>query len=296
MKLFKSILTRFGLLGLISSATLFLAGCDSGGGGGGTKTGPSAGASFAGAVISFNPTITFTSGTSFSWSNESGDNADLVVTSGAPVTGTYTYTPSSDFLTGTLTFTFSGDIDPITLNLSNFSGKKDGITAFTVGFKGASYNGTVLGTGSPLVPYVEVKIGGGGTGGGTSGNTITSGTTYNGTLEAAVDGISFGSGASSLTPEVLAVGATSFRVSSDRSKVFFNGRTVGTVGSATAPGFGGTGVYALSTSASKVTTLSVVFDGSGVAIGAIYSATALSGGGTSSKSISQNIDNVVVAP
>lgn len=287
MNILKSALTRFGFLGLLASTVLLLAGCD-GGGGGGTKTGPSAGASFSGAVISFNPTITFTSGTTFSWSNPSGDNADLVVTSGGPVTGTYSYTPSSDFLTGTLVFTFSGDIDPITLNLSNFSGKKDGITAFTVGFKGASYNGTVLGTGSPLVPYVEVKIGGG-TGGGTSGDSTGGGTTYNGTVEAAVAGVSFGS-TSGLTPTELPVGAISFKVSTDRSKVFFNGRTVGVTAGTSVPGLGGTGTYALNVSASSVTALSVVFNTSGTAIGATYTASALSGSGANQKSISQTIN------
>ncbi len=284
MNILKSVLTRFGFLGLLASTVLFLAGCD-GGGGGGTKTGPSAGASFSGAVISFNPTITFTSGTTFSWSNVSGDNTDLVVTSGGPVTGTYSYTPSSDFLTGTLVFTFSGDIDPITLNLSNFSGKKDGITAFTVGFKGASYNGTVLGTGSPLVPYVEVKIGGG-TGGGTSGDSTGGGITYNGSVQAAVDGIVVGSGAG-LSPVTLPTGATSFKVSTDRSKVFFNGRTVGVTAGTTVPGLGGTGTYALTVSSSNITTLSVVFNTSGTAVGATYSAFALSG--ANQKSITQQI-------
>jgi hypothetical protein len=297
MKNLSSFFKRFGLLGLLSAVTLFITGC--GDGSKGTATGPTAGSSFAGAVISFNPTITFTSGTTFSWSNESGDNEALVITSpGTPATGTFTWVPSSDYRTGTLTFTFTGlERGPITLNLSNFSGTAAGISSFTVGFNSATYNGRVLSSGSALVPHVTITVGGG-TGGGTSGNTITSGTTYNGTIGAVVAGANVGPNAGSLSPVALATGSTSFRVSSDRTKLFFNGRTVGLTAGTSAPAFGSTGTYALSVSASSVTTFSVVYNGSGVAVGASYAAFALSGSGAnfSQKSITQDITGVVAAP
>ncbi|MEY4488687.1 MAG: hypothetical protein RIQ79_1195 [Verrucomicrobiota bacterium] len=292
MNILKSFLTRSGFLGMLGLVTLFITGCNDKKSG--SSAGPAAAAAFSGAVISFNPTITFTSGTTFSWSNETGDNEALFITEpGSPATGTFTWVPSSDYRTGTLTFTFTGlERSPIALNLSNFSGSATSISSFTVGYNSATYNGRVLSSGSALVPHVTVTIGGGGTiGGGTSGDTIASGTTYNGTIGAVVAGGSIGTGAASLSPVSLTPGSTSFKVSSDRTKLFFNGRTVGLTAGTSAPGFGATGTYALSLSATSVTTFSVIYDTVGVAAGASYTATAMSGSGASfsQKMITQEI-------
>lgn len=295
MKTFKSLLTRFGILGLLASATVFLAAC--GGGGNGTSTGPASGASFSGAVIAFNPTITFTSGTTFSWSNENGDNASLVITEvGAPVTGTFTWAPAPDFRTGTLTFTFDDPLIPAKiLNLSNFNGTVTGITSFTVAIDSVSFNGTVLGSGSALLPRVTIAAPGGGGGNGGGGN-ITNGTTYNGTLGAASQISATGPNSGSLNPTTLATGATSFRVATDRSQVRFNNITAGVAIGTQTPGLGGTGTYTLSTNLGSISTFSIIFDNSGVPVTAFYDVVATSQDFQSTRTLRQEITGITVAP
>jgi hypothetical protein len=299
MKIYLLLMSRIGFLSVLGFAALLFNGCDTTVDGNGTSastnTGPTGGAAFSGTSVSFNPTVTFTSGTSFSWSNVTGDNPALVITTvGVPATGTFTYVPSGDYRTGTLSFLFTDPLIPArSLTLSNFVGTSSGITSFSLVLDSVSYNASVLAAGAPLIPSAATT--GGGTGGGDSANTISLGTTYNGVLAAPVDGISFGSASGSLTPASLPSGATSFRVASDRARISFNGRTVGLTAGSSVPSVGSTGVYALVTSATSVTTLSVVYDTSGVAVGSIYTATALSADATAQKSISQNIGSVVVA-
>jgi hypothetical protein len=279
------------LAAALGLTALLLSGC--GGDSNGTATGPESGTAFAGAVISFNPTITFTSGTTFSWSNDNGDVAALVITDGAPVTGTFSYVPSSDFRTGTLTFTFDDpQIPQKQLNLSNFNGSATGITSFTISIESLTYNGRVLNTGTALLPKITITVGGGGSGGG----TIANGTTYNGTLGAAVESLAFGPNSASLNPATLPTGTTSFRVATDRSQVRFNNITAGIQVGTSIPGVGGTGTYVLSTSASAVKTFIVIFDNNGVPVSAAYDSIAISGDFQSQRGMRQEITGIAVAP
>ncbi len=286
---------RSSILAAALGLTAFvLSGC--GGDSGGTSTGPEGGSSFEGAVISFNPSITFTSGTTFSWSNENGDVASLVITDGAPVTGTFSYVPSSDFRTGTLTFTFDDpQIPQKQLNLSNFSGSATGITSFTISIESLTYNGRVLNTGTALLPKITITAPGGGGGNG-GGGSIANGTTYNGTLGTATQSLAFGPNSGSLTPATLTAGATSFRVATDRSQVRFNNITAGIQVGTSVPGVGGTGTYLLSTSASAVKTFTIIFDNNGVPASAAYDSIAISGDFQSQKGMRQEITGITVAP
>src|SRR5690554_5436588 len=142
--------TRYGFA--LSGATAFglalLAGCGgSGGGGGGSTTarGPANAAAFSGTTITINPTLKFLAGGNVEYTNTDSTNG-FPVGNGAP--GTYTYTPSTDFTTGSLTLTFTPAIgtppvSTVPLTLSNFTVQSGNVTAFRATFQGTPFNATV---------------------------------------------------------------------------------------------------------------------------------------------------------
>lgn len=95
------------LIAGIAAATAILTSCGSGTGEGNSARGPFDASAFVGSVVSFNPTLRFFAAGNLEYSNEATSpfyGTDFPeTTAGSPAAGTYTYTPSSDFQTGTLT-------------------------------------------------------------------------------------------------------------------------------------------------------------------------------------------------
>jgi hypothetical protein len=118
-------------------------------------TGPTNYLSFAGTTIEINPTLTFQTNAQLTYLN--------TVTSGSPwpaaataVTGTYTYTPASNYQSGTMVITLPGSGVTMNLTLQNFTRQGGNITQFTTVYNGQSYtsrvtSGTLAAT-NPTVP------------------------------------------------------------------------------------------------------------------------------------------------
>jgi hypothetical protein len=155
---------------LLASAALTLSftACNDGGGGG-AKKGPSSSASFAGASISFNPTVNFLAGDAMTYINtEAGSPfpAAAVATN-----GTYTYVPNASLTTGVLTLTVDGITDPIVLDITNFRRSGTSVTGFTARAGGVNYPVTVTGT---ITAGTTTGGGGGGGAGETRADDIPS--------------------------------------------------------------------------------------------------------------------------
>ncbi len=134
--------------GAVAFGLAMLTGCGgsgSGGGGSAAARGPANAAAFSGTTITINPTLKFLAGGTLEYTNSESSNAFPVATN-AP--GTYTYSPSADFTTGTLTLTFTPAIgtpaiSTMALTLSNFTVQSGNVTAFRATFEGTPFNATV---------------------------------------------------------------------------------------------------------------------------------------------------------
>ncbi|MFA6960853.1 MAG: hypothetical protein WC205_08900 [Opitutaceae bacterium] len=155
---------NFILLTSVLGLTAFvMSGC--GGDSGSATTGPAAGSSFAGASISFNPTINFTSGNNLTYLNtEVGSALPAAATA---TNGTYTYTPNANYSTGTLTLTVDGITPSIVLEISNFVQTSGNVTGFSIRYNGLTYSATVTGS----LPAYQAPSGGGGLGAGETSAT-----------------------------------------------------------------------------------------------------------------------------
>ncbi|MFA6289181.1 MAG: hypothetical protein WC661_17500 [Opitutaceae bacterium] len=143
------------LSSLLGLTTFVMSGCGGDSGGGGT-TGPAAGSSFAGAGISFNPTVNFTSGNNLTYLNtEAGSPFPAAATA---TNGTYTYTPNANYSAGTLTLTVDGITPAIVLEIGNFTQTGGNVTGFAIRYNGLSYPATVTGS----IPAYQAPSGGGG--------------------------------------------------------------------------------------------------------------------------------------
>lgn len=158
------------LIALLGGLALVLAGC----GGSSSLRAP---ASFGGATISFNPTISFTTDTAFTYVNDAGDDSSLDFggTADAPLTGTYTNAAGANAGQATLTLNFT---DPavnngqaLVLELSNFGGNQNAVNSFRVNVVGVgTFNARV--TAGTLVPAPRPQGGGGGGGAGKTNATV----------------------------------------------------------------------------------------------------------------------------
>lgn len=146
------------LTGLLTAGILALSltGC---GGGDSAATGPASGGAFAGTSITFNPTVNFTTGDNLTYFNDEVGSPFPAADPAA--NGTYTYVPNANFTGGTLTLTVDGIMDPIVLDISNFTRSGANVTGFTARSGGQSYPVSVTGT---LAAYQPPAGGGGGSG------------------------------------------------------------------------------------------------------------------------------------
>lgn len=143
---------------LLSLLSIGIVGCNSDGGSGGPGA-QNAPGGVAGAGIAFNPTVTFTDGTNFTYENTEVGSPFVQGT----INGTYTYTPSGTTAVIVLDAPGSdiggaGD-DTLTINLSNFVGTASAITSFTVEVDGTSFSDGSVVSGT-LVPVASASGGG----------------------------------------------------------------------------------------------------------------------------------------
>jgi hypothetical protein len=134
----KSILMVF----CLSVLSLSFTGCDSGSSSDSAATGPGGASAFAGASITFNPTIDFLAGNNLNYTNTDVDSPFPAAASATA--GTYTYVPNATFTAGTLTIVVG--TDTIVLEISNFTRSGANVTGFTARSGGQSYPVTVTGT------------------------------------------------------------------------------------------------------------------------------------------------------
>lgn len=151
------------LSSLLGLAAFVMSGC--GGDSGGATTGPAAGSSFAGASISFNPTINFTSGNNLTYQNT--EVGSPFPAAASATNGTYTYTPNANYSAGTLTLTVDGITPDIVLEIGNFTQTAGNVTGFAIRYNGLSYPATVTGA----IPAYQRPSGGGGLGAGETSAT-----------------------------------------------------------------------------------------------------------------------------
>jgi len=111
----------------------------------------------AGATISFNPTIAFTSASAFTYENDDVDSAFVL----GPISGTYTYTRDSD---ASATITLNGPgigdvgVDTFTFQIRNFRGSATEITSFEIVADGESFRSQFLRVCLLQVIHQEVAI------------------------------------------------------------------------------------------------------------------------------------------
>jgi hypothetical protein len=142
---------RIIIISIAAVSGLFaLAGCGGPGTGGpGAQRGPAGAAAFAGTTVRINPTLRFLAGGAVQYTN---------TTAGSPfppapvaINGTYTYTPSADFTTGSMTMQFPGALT-IALALSQFEATAGNITRFRATYLGTPYVATVTSGTLPAAP------------------------------------------------------------------------------------------------------------------------------------------------
>lgn len=138
-----------------------VAGCGGGGSSGGganNQRGPANATAFHNTTIQINPTLRFLAGNSVEYTNtEAGSPFPPSATA---LTGTYTYNPSADFRTGTLTLQLSGAVN-VSLALSQFQTSGANVTGFRATYNGTPYVATVT---SGQLPSAPEPGGGPGTG------------------------------------------------------------------------------------------------------------------------------------
>jgi hypothetical protein len=165
---------------MIAIAAVNLNSCGGGGGGdddsndpGAATRGPANTDAFAGSVVSFNPTLSFFSNGVLEYSNENTSpyyGSIFPTTSpGIPVAGTYSYQPSQDFQTGTLTISLPTLSYNEAIPVTEFVTAGGLVQSFKLNFPNeGSYTAYVV---SGTIPAASDPQGGGsgGSGGGSTG-------------------------------------------------------------------------------------------------------------------------------
>ena len=148
----------FFLLTGFAAATAILTSCGSGSGEGNSTRGPFDASAFTGSVVSFNPTLRFLTSSVLEYSNETTPafyGTDFPETpAGTPAAGTYTYTPSSDYRTGTLTITVPSLSDyNVTISVTDFVSVNGVVQSFKLNFPTEGTFDAVIESGSiPAAP------------------------------------------------------------------------------------------------------------------------------------------------
>lgn len=139
-------------------------------------TGPSDASAFVGTTIEINPTIAFFAGGTITYYNVVAST--ILPGASVPVGGTYTYTPSADLLSGTLTLTMPTIDRSITFTLSGFKHQNGRITSFTATASGQNYTSQI--TSGTLTAGTVAATGGSTSGGSTSGGSSSGGSSSGG--------------------------------------------------------------------------------------------------------------------
>lgn len=139
-------------------------------------TGPSDASAFVGTTIEINPTIAFFAGGTITYYNVVAST--ILPGASIPVGGTYTYTPSADLLSGTLTLTMPTIDRSITFTLTGFKHQNGRITSFTATASGQNYTSQI--TSGTLAAGTVATTGGSTSGGSTSGGSTSGGSSSGG--------------------------------------------------------------------------------------------------------------------
>lgn len=139
-------------------------------------TGPSDASAFVGTTVEINPTVSFFAGGTITYYNVVAST--ILPGASIPVGGTYTYSPSADLLSGTLTLTMPTIDRSITFTLSGFKHQNGKITSFTATASGQNYTSQI--TSGTLLAGNVTTSGGSTSGGSTSGSSTSGGSSSGG--------------------------------------------------------------------------------------------------------------------
>lgn len=154
------------------AAVLVFAGCKNDEAPVNNAPGPATAADFAGVTIEINPTFSFLSNGQVTYVNTATGGAFPAAST--LINGTYTYTPSTDYLTGNLAITLPTTGQTLQLNLQSFTTQGGRVTSFNATYNGQNYNATVK-NGTLTSSTLPGGTGGAGTGSGSGTGTGGSG-------------------------------------------------------------------------------------------------------------------------
>lgn len=103
--------------------------------------GPAVFSAFNGVTIEVNPTLRFLGNAQIHYTNTQTSSA--FPTAATAINGTYTYTPASDFLSGTLRITLPTLNQTLSMTFGSFVRQGNAITSFTTVYNGQSYTSNV---------------------------------------------------------------------------------------------------------------------------------------------------------
>jgi|GEM_PF-3797506 len=152
------------------AAVLAFAGCKNDEAPVNNAPGPATAADFAGVTIEINPTFSFLSNGQVTYVNTATGGAFPAAST--LISGTYTYTPSTDHLTGNLAVTLPTTGQTLQLNLQSFTTQGGRVTSFNATYNGQNYSATVK---NGTLTSSTLPGGTGGSGSGTGTGTGGSG-------------------------------------------------------------------------------------------------------------------------
>lgn len=174
------------LISIIAAlAALFFTGCggddSSSSNTAANPNGPTDAAAFAGTTIEINPTINFLTDGALTYYNVVAGTT--FPGASIPVAGTYTYTPGSNYTTGTLVMTMPHINATVTVTLGGFNSQNGRITSFTTSINGQNFTTTVTNGTLTQAAAGSTTSGSGSTGGSTGGSNSGGGSTTTGGTE-----------------------------------------------------------------------------------------------------------------
>jgi len=197
----------------IAAAAIFLNSCSSDNNYEDATGGPGNSDSFVGTTVSFNPTLLFNAGNQLTYINNDNSGQFPFAPASSPQIGTYSYTTSPDFRSGTLEISVPGLAGGFTrtIGVTDFINVKGKVRGFTLNFTPEGpFVATVTRGNIPAAgpPKGDGNAGGGGSGGGGNINdfifqedgNIEGGTTFSKANISTVFGGFFGGGAFTFSP------------------------------------------------------------------------------------------------
>jgi hypothetical protein len=151
-------------------AAIGLSGCGSDEAPVSNAPGPAVYSAFSGVTIEINPTLSFLTNGQLTYLNTVAGSAFPAAANA--ITGTYTYTPAADYLSGTLAMNLPGLNQVLSMTFQSFTTQGGKVTGFTTVYNGQSYSSNV--TGGTLTP-AAVQGGTTNTGGSNSGSSNSGG-------------------------------------------------------------------------------------------------------------------------